>query len=90
MPIRTSVVEIPVDDTKFRRFTELFQQYQEKLAKTPGVWQQVPADQRCAPRAAPGHEGVHEPGEARAHRAALAQHRGSLEVDTRQRAHDQP
>ncbi|HEV2269004.1 MAG TPA: hypothetical protein VGR92_06065 [Steroidobacteraceae bacterium] len=41
MPIRLPVVDIPVDSSKFQKFTELFQQYQEKLAKTPGAWRQM-------------------------------------------------
>jgi len=35
------VIDIPLDDSKFQRFNKLFGQYEERLAKTPGVWQKV-------------------------------------------------
>lgn len=41
MPIKMSVIDIPISDDKFRRFEALFSQYQERLEKTPGVWKQV-------------------------------------------------
>lgn len=41
MALRLSVIDVPIDDSKFRRFQELFQKYSEQLAKTPGIWQQA-------------------------------------------------
>lgn len=41
MALRMPVVDIPLDDSKFRRFYELFEQYQTQLERTPGVWQKV-------------------------------------------------
>jgi hypothetical protein len=39
--LKMPIVDIPLDDSKFRRFYELFEQYQHKLEKTPGIWQHV-------------------------------------------------
>lgn len=41
MALKMPIVEIPIDAKGFERFTELFGKYEEKLAKTPGVWQKV-------------------------------------------------
>ena len=41
MALRMPIVEIPIDSKGFERFTELFQKYEERLAKTPGVWRKV-------------------------------------------------
>lgn len=41
MALRMPVVQIPIDDSQFRRFNELFSQYDERLEKMPGVWQKV-------------------------------------------------
>jgi hypothetical protein len=36
-----SVLEIAVDDSQFKRFSELFDRYQEQLSKTPNVWKKA-------------------------------------------------
>ena len=36
-----SVLDIDVDDAKFKRFAELFSKYNEALAKQPGMWSKV-------------------------------------------------
>ena len=36
-----SILDVEVDDQKFKRFVELFGKYQEALAKTPNVWAKV-------------------------------------------------
>lgn len=41
MALRMPVVEIPIDDAQFRRFAELFALYEDRLEKSPGVWQKV-------------------------------------------------
>ena len=36
---RTPVVEIPVDDSEFKKFAAAFDDYQDKLKETPAQWQ---------------------------------------------------
>ncbi len=40
-----SILDIEVEDGKFKRFAELFGKYQEALAKTPNVWAKVGKEQ---------------------------------------------
>jgi Transglycosylase SLT domain len=40
-----SIIDVDVDDSKFRRFTELYQKYQEQLAKMPSTWTAAATEQ---------------------------------------------
>ncbi len=41
-----SKIEIPVDDSQFERFKQLFDQYTATLAKTPKLWANVSKEQQ--------------------------------------------
>ena len=40
MSLKT-ILEVEIDDSKFRKFKELFDRYQSQLKSVPGAWGQV-------------------------------------------------
>ena len=40
-----SIIDVDVNDGKFQRFHELFQRYNDELAKTPNAWKAAGAEQ---------------------------------------------
>jgi hypothetical protein len=85
MSLRT-ILEVEIDDSRFRKFRELFDSYQKTLEKVPGAWKEVNkqtqanktlVDQLIAAAAAQGNTGEQKAATARKIESSL---RGSSKL----------